>query len=361
MSGSIAAESFDVFKDPLTIRDAYLTLISELDSILNNCSLSKLQLALIHQAHAPDGVKLNKDLKDEIRSAKSSFDLLCIVEDIPSCNWLDTRLMEALARGCGLSAVKLIEGYKTYVFAKKLNDALPSFPKQPQTDIYINAISAKIEMDPDEITIGDVVKYQWHVENVILDLGNQTLNIEHVQSGCLEVIYRTLIHYSFNAYKMALYNRYKFHIIDLIHIEIGHYPLIYDPLLCDFGKQSIEQMSSTQHKGKLLHMYTTILFLIHNIIVSVELTYILLDNIPVDNIFKLFISYKLLMEDDLEVISFCASEYLKGQLLLEYTSHFKLSVWPVICDILCDTKLVGSQLIDGMLIISSSYNDIRSI
>ena len=91
------------------------------------------------------------------------------------------------------------------------------------------------------------------------------------------------------------------------------------------------------------------MFLIHNI-VSVELTHILLDNIPVDNIFKLFISYKLLMEDDLEVISFCASEYLKGQLLLKYISHFKLSVWPVICDILYDTKLVDSQLIDGMLI-----------
>ena len=101
--------------------------------------------------------------------------------------------------------------------------------------------------------------------------------------------------------------------------------------------------------------YIRILFLIHNIIVSVELTSILLDNIPVDNIFKLFISYKLLMEDDVDVISFCASEYLKGQLLLNYTSRFKLSVWPVICDILYDTKLVSSQLVDGMLIISTSY------
>ena len=250
MSDSIAAESFDLFKDPLTIRDAYLTLISELDSILNNCSLSKLQLALIHQAHAPDGVKLNKDLNDEIRSAKSSVDLLCIVGGIPSCNWLDTRIIEALARGYGLSAVKLIGAYKTYVYAKKLNDALPSFPKISQTDAYVSAISTKIKMDPDKITIGDVVKYQWHVENVILDLGNQILNIEHVQSGCVEVIYHILIYSSFNAYKMALHNRYKFYMIDLIHIEIGDHPLIYDPLLCDFSKRFIEQMLPTQHKGK---------------------------------------------------------------------------------------------------------------
>ena len=250
LSDSIAAESFNLFKD-LTISDAYLTLISELYSILNDCSLSKLQLALIHQAHTPDGIKLSKDLKDEIRSAKSSFDLLCIVEDIPSCNWLDTRLIKALARGYGSYAIKLIEAYKTYVFAKKLNEALPSFPKQPQTDVYISAISEKIKMDPDKITIGDVVKHQWNVENVILDLGNQTLNIEHVQSGCLEVIYYIVIHCRFNVYKMALYNRYKFHTIDLIHIEIGDHPPIYDPWLCDFSNSSIEQMLPTQHEGKI--------------------------------------------------------------------------------------------------------------
>ena len=58
-------------------------------------------------------------------------------------------------------------------------------------------------------------------------------NIKHVSEGCLKVNYLIPVHYSFNAYKMALHNRYKFYTIDLMHIGVGNYPLIYDPLYCD--------------------------------------------------------------------------------------------------------------------------------
>ena len=231
-------------------------MISKLSSILKDCDLSILKTALIHQSRTPDGVKLDKRLKNGIKSAKSSSNLLCLMEDVPSCNWLDTRLIGALARGCGSkSAVNLLEAYKSYVFSKKLSDALPSFVKQPQTNAYITEVSKKFKRDPDKITINDILRYQWTIKNVILNLGNQNLNIKHVKKGCLEVSSHIPIHCSINAYKMALYNRHNLHSIDLIHIKIGNHPLIYDPWFCDLRKHSVKEIIHIEYKGNFLLYY----------------------------------------------------------------------------------------------------------
>ena len=176
--------------------------------------------------------------------------------DVPSCNWLDTRLIGALARGCGSkSAVNLLKAYKSYVFSKKLSDALPSFVKQPQTNTYITDVSKKFKRDPDKITINDILRYQWTIKNVILNLGNQNLNIKHVKKGCLEVSSHIPIHCSINAYKMALYNRHNLHSIDLIHIKIGNHPLIYDPWFCDLRKHSVKEIIHIEYKGNFLLYY----------------------------------------------------------------------------------------------------------
>ena len=247
------AESSEFFKEPITITDAYLTLISQIIKILKDCDLSTLQAALIHQARTPDGFKLNKALKHKIEAAKSSYDLLRLIGDLPSCNWLDTRLIKALAYGSGFkSAINLLESYKNFVYTRNLSDALPSFSTQQQMDAYVTAISAKVKMDPDKITVGNVMQYRRTLKNVILDLGKQNLNIKHVRKGCLEVYYHIPVHCSFNAYKMALHNCHRFYTIHLIHIEIGDHPLIYDPWVSDLETDSVKQIFRTQYEGKFV-------------------------------------------------------------------------------------------------------------
>ena len=80
-----------------------------------------------------------------------------------------------------------------------------------------------------------------------------------------------------------------------------------------------------------------------------QLCYILLNKLSTDDVVQLFYSHKLFTDDDLEVISFTPSEYLKSQLLSKNLQHFKLTVWLMICDILHSTKSkdVGSQIRDG--------------
>ena len=234
----------DVFKEPVTIANAYIVLCEQLETILKYCDLLTLKKALIRQSDTPDGVELGEDLKKRIKMAESIPQLLNILEESKSYNWLDTRLIETLAYGSKSSnAVELIKAYQKVLFPRKLLDVLPKKLELVQTkQQYVDAVKAKTEIDPTTITVKDFIDYRWKIENVILDLGRGILNLEHVEIGCLEISYLIPVHYTFNAYKMSLHNYDKFNEIDLLYIEIGDYPLIYDPWISGLEKRSVKEI-----------------------------------------------------------------------------------------------------------------------
>ena len=90
-----------------------------------------------------------------------------------------------------------------------------------------------------------------------------------------------------------------------------------------------------------------------------QLCRILLNQLSTDSIVQLFSSHKIFTDDDLAVISFSPSEYLKSQLLLDNLQHFKLIMWIKICDIMCNDKSlehIGSQLRDGELVMQCIFS-----
>ena len=241
----------DLFKGHTTIANAYTILFTQLCNVLKYCDISVLRKAVFRQAHTPDGVELEKHLVRKIKAAKSPSELLDTLEKSPGCNWLDTRLIEVLAYNSeSVTAVELIKAYQKFLFPKKLLDVLPKQRKFLEAKtVYVTEVTAKMKKDPNKVTVGDFVVYQWRIEDVILDLARGMLNIQHVSEGCLEVNYLMPVHHSFNAYKMALHNRHKFYTIDLIHIEVGDYPLIYDPWYCDLEKHSVKEPLQIHHKS----------------------------------------------------------------------------------------------------------------
>ena len=82
------------------------------------------------------------------------------------------------------------------------------------------------------------------------------------------------------------------------------------------------------------------------------MSHILLNNLSLDDVIELFNSQKSLTDDDLEVILFSPSDYLKKQLLLGYALQLKLNVWSKICDVVHNAKTmkhISSQLMNGKL------------
>ena len=86
-----------------------------------------------------------------------------------------------------------------------------------------------------------------------------------------------------------------------------------------------------------------------------QLSHFLLKRMHTDDIVERFHSHNLFTDDDIEVISFTPSEYLKNRLLLENLQYLKLNSWLMICDIMENDvflKHIGSQLRNGKLFIS---------
>ena len=242
-----------MFKEPMIISVAYSKLFKHLYIILKNCDISALKVALINQANTPGGVKLDKSIENKITGAKSIDDLLLAFANPCCCNWLNTRLLEVLAN-CSLpNAVEVIDAYKNYLFAKKLESVLPKHHQQSeQRKSFIAEVSIKVNMEADKITVGDFMRHYKDIEEVVFDLGKQILNIEHVKGGCLEISCTMPVNCTFNAYKMALYNQHKYCAIDIVHIEIGDFPLIFDPWLSDLRKPSTMSIMKVQFEGKSL-------------------------------------------------------------------------------------------------------------
>ena len=240
-----------VFEESITITKAYTMLFTQLGEILEHCNIVNLKGALFSQVDTPDGVELGEQLEKQIDEAESSTQLLYALRRSHCCNWLDTRLLEVLTDNSqSSSAINLIKIYRRHLYPKKLLHVLSK--KSEDTEAkkkYIDAVHAKTNMDPSKITVEDFLKYQWNIEDVILDLGKKVLNIKNVGKGCLEIFYHISNKYSFAAYKMAIHNRYKFCTINLMHIEIADHPLIYDPCLPDLGTHSVKETVNSQQKS----------------------------------------------------------------------------------------------------------------
>ena len=252
VSDDDSASVSDLLMGPISITIAYTILFTHLRNILKYCKLSALKRALIRQALTPDGVELGDELKKEIKRTKSNSHLLDVLEEFQCCNWLDIRLLEVLAYASKLSnAIELIKAYQKLLFPRKLVDVLSKKLEHAESkEKYIAAVRTKTKMDPHKISIEEFLKYQWKIEDVILDLGKRVLNIDHVRIGCLETSYHMPVKYHFNAYKMALHNYCKFFMIDLMSIEIGSHPLISNPWLSDLEKHSIKDTLITRCEGK---------------------------------------------------------------------------------------------------------------
>ena len=238
LSPPINRESIeDIFIEPITIADAYTSLVTELGYVLKTADLSMLKVSLYNQSRTPSGVKLEKHLQKSIEAAKSSEDLLAAFGRSSSCNWLDIRLLNTLARATrSPTALKLMKTYETLLYSKNLTEALPKFSK-PRLK-YTTAVSMKLDVSEDKITIGDMVKYQWNIEEVILNLGRGVLKLKHVKKGCLEIQFSIPVHLTFHAYKTALHNHHKIHLLRVMYIKLGNLPLIIDPWLTEVAASS---------------------------------------------------------------------------------------------------------------------------
>ena len=213
-----------------SVAGAFLHLTSNMTILLRCADFSIVRRACIEQINTPSGAQLPQEVVSDIKSSMNIDKIFDTLAESPYWSWIDLRLLEAMAASSNMKQAKLLlERYKNAIFTKKLKELLPNAPSKEVKEEYYTKVVSKLNKDPDEVTVQDLLDFRQQLEEVILDIKKGVCILEHLERGCIEVYWYIPTCCIDHAYQSALQNCDQFQNIGLQHLQIGNYPVIYDP------------------------------------------------------------------------------------------------------------------------------------
>ena len=179
---TISFEEFD------TVSEAFVFLTSQLKLLLAKTDFSNLKRSCIEQINTPSGAQLSPELVTKVKSCDNITKLFDVLADSAYWSWVDVRLLKVMAAASGLvEAIKLLSNYKKTIFSKKLFDLLPNAPSKEVKEKYYTKIVTKLNKNPKEMTVADLLEFQSQLEVVLLDIKKGFCILEHLEKGCIKV------------------------------------------------------------------------------------------------------------------------------------------------------------------------------
>ena len=225
-------------------------------SLLNKANFGDLRRACIAQVRNPDGAELAPNLEEKISVTQNIDDLFDVLVHSPYWSWIDIRILEMMVAASGiLLADKLLDNYKAAVFSKRLIDLLPNVFGKDLGEDFCTKMVTKIQKDPKEMTVADLLELQSKLEIEIVNIKKGTCILEHLEKGCVEIHWYIPTRCVDGAYQTARARCYQFNELHLQYLKIGHYPVIYDPLAL---RDDIPAPSPPVDVGKLCNKHCVV-------------------------------------------------------------------------------------------------------
>ena len=224
----ISKEEFEKYNH---VGRAFIVLQTKMQTLLKDANFGNLRRACIAQMHNPDGAKLTEELVKQILMTRNVNDLFDLLVCSPYWSWIDIRVLDMMVAASEISqAVETLDNYKAAIFSKKLIDLLPNvFGKEVDKEQYAKVVT-KINKDPKEMTVADLMGFQSQLETVIMNIKKGISILEHLEKGCIELHWYIPISCVDGAYQSARVKCDQFNDLHLQYLKIGHYPVIHDPL-----------------------------------------------------------------------------------------------------------------------------------
>ena len=228
--GNVVSSAIISFANFGTVTEAYVSLTSQLKTLLKKADFSDIQGSCVDQIRTPSGVQLSFDLIESIKKCNNVTELFEILRNSPYWSWHDVRLLKAMAAASGLPrATELIENYIKAISSKKVFDLLPNAPSRAIKKEYYTKMVTKLGRNG-EMTVADLLDLRSELEKVLLDITNGTCILDHVSGGCIEVHWYIPTSCVDRAYETASARCSRFKALQLLYLKIGNYPTIYDPI-----------------------------------------------------------------------------------------------------------------------------------
>ena len=238
----ISKEEFENFDN---VRVAFTALETKMTKLLRKADHLIMRRACITQTKGPCGAHLPEEIIAQMMNTHNVDSMLDVLACSHYWSWIDVRLLETMVVASGSSlALLILNNYKSVTFAKRLIDVLPDLPNKELKGQYYTKVASKINVNPDEMTVGDLVKFQHQLEVVIMDIHKGTCVMSHLDDGCLEVHWYMPMKLADKAFHSAVFNRYRFHDLRLQYLKIGSHPIILDSLNNDTSNEPAPQTNA---------------------------------------------------------------------------------------------------------------------
>ena len=355
-ANSTIAISFEEFD---TVSEAFVFLTSQLKLLLAKTDFSNVKRSCIEQINTPSGAQLSPKLVTKIKSCDNITTLFDVLADSAYWSWVDVRLLKVMAAASGLvEAIKLLANYRKAIFSKKLFDLLPNAPSKEVKEKYYTKIVTKLNKNPKEMTVADLLEFQSQLEVVLLDIKKGFCILEHLEKGCIEVHWYIPTSCVDEAYQTARVRCYQFNDLHLQYLKIGHYPVIHDPLTS--ADVVVSAPSPPVNVGKLCNiiLLACVLLFCHIATVKdfIDHYYDYLSvNMDAKVVTKLMVSQELLSED---IVVAASNDYHKNCLILQQVRLMNVQSLVSFSKLLLTNdsqKHIGTMLIDGKYV----YNDYK--
>ena len=172
--------------------------------------LFTLQMACIQQLNSPAGNYIPRDIISKLKVAESLRSFWTILMDSPHCNFLDVRLLEAMAAALlKPEAKKIINNFKNTYYNKTIAEVAPTVPIAPIKSMHCVAVHDNLDLDPNKTTIFELYQHRFYIEE-ILEV-DELIGCHKIRIGSINIIWQIPINFVYKAYCSLRKNLPKLH------------------------------------------------------------------------------------------------------------------------------------------------------
>ena len=189
-----------VFSSDEDVELAFSKLSAFVTNAIEHVNFKLLQRAAIERARSSKMVQKSGEIVPMVKAADSFQNLCTLLADTPYWNFLDIRMLEAMATASMIPmAEETIENFKKVFYSLPLSKVAPHFPiyKQPRPNHTL--IKEDLQADPSQLTIGELHKHRFYLETELFQTGQDSLTFYRIVIGSVVIFWQ--IHID-NIYKV---------------------------------------------------------------------------------------------------------------------------------------------------------------
>ena len=182
------------------IDSAFSKLSASVTTSIKDVNFCTLQRAAIEKANSPRMLQISNKTIPIIDGAKSFQALCTVLAKSPYWNFLDIRMMEAMAAASLIPAAQQsVENFKRTFFGMTLVEAAPHFPIIPLKSAH-TAMTEQLDKDPNKMTIFELHKHRFYLETELLQTAPDTITICRIVIGSVTITWQIHVDHVYKAY-----------------------------------------------------------------------------------------------------------------------------------------------------------------